>query len=98
MKIIRYKDSQGNIKHGAEQENGIVEVKGCLYDEWELTDAIAALLKEQRVLAYEFRGKRFDCGNKLGYLQATVAYGLEHPDTGDKFREHLKEVLEGSAR
>ena len=45
MKIIRYKDSQGNIKHGAEQENGIVEVKGCLYDEWELTDAIADVSK-----------------------------------------------------
>ena len=61
--------------------------------EIQLTDAIADLLSESPVYAYSFRGERYDCGSKLGYLKATVAYGLEHPGTGDAFREHLREVL-----
>ncbi len=61
--------------------------------EIQLTDGIAALLDESPVYAYSFDGVRYDCGSKLGYLQATVAYGLEHPDTGAAFREHLNEVL-----
>ena len=61
--------------------------------EIQLTDGIAALLDESPVHAYSFDGVRYDCGSKLGYLQATVAYGLSHPDTGERFREHLKDVL-----
>ena len=61
--------------------------------EIQLTDGIAALLDESPVHAYSFDGVRYDCGSKLGYLQATVAYGLSHPDTGARFREHLKTVL-----
>jgi UTP--glucose-1-phosphate uridylyltransferase len=61
--------------------------------EIQLTDGIAALLNESPVYAYSFDGVRYDCGSKLGYLQATVAYGLSHPDTGDRFREHLVELL-----
>ena len=61
--------------------------------EIQLTDAIASLMQEETVLGYRFEGKRYDCGSKLGYLQATVAYGLEHPETGSEFREHLKGVL-----
>ncbi len=61
--------------------------------EIQLTDGIAALLDESPVYAYSFAGARYDCGSKLGYLQATVAYGLNHPDTGERFREHLKDVL-----
>jgi len=61
--------------------------------EIQLTDGIAALLDEAAIYAYSFDGVRYDCGSKLGYLQATVAYGLSHPDTGERFREHLKEVL-----
>lgn len=57
--------------------------------EIQLTDAIAALLSEQRVLAYEFDGKRFDCGNKLGYLQAQVEFGLDHPEFGEEFARYL---------
>ena len=66
--------------------------------EIQLTDGIADLLQEQPVYAYSFTGKRYDCGSKLGYLQATVAYGLAHPDTGEGFREHLKDVLSISGR
>ena len=62
--------------------------------EIQLTDAIADLLDESPVFAYSFSGERFDCGSKLGYLKATVAYGLEHPDTGDAFRSHLSEILQ----
>ena len=61
--------------------------------EIQLTDAIADLLDESPVYAYSFEGKRFDCGSKLGYLKATVAYGLEHPDTGAAFRDHLRDIL-----
>ncbi len=61
--------------------------------EIQLTDGIAALLEEAAVYAYSFDGVRYDCGSKLGYLQATVAYGLDHPDTGEQFRDHLKELL-----
>jgi UTP--glucose-1-phosphate uridylyltransferase len=61
--------------------------------EIQLTDGIAALLSESPIYAYSFDGVRYDCGSKLGYLQATVAYGLNHPDTGEEFREHLRDVL-----
>lgn len=61
--------------------------------EIQLTDAIAMLLKEQDVMAYEFDGKRFDCGSKLGYLQATVEYALEHEMLGEEFRGYLRTLL-----
>jgi UTP--glucose-1-phosphate uridylyltransferase len=67
-------------------------------NEIQLTDGIADLLADSPVYAYSFTGTRYDCGSKLGYLQATVAYGLEHPDTGERFREHLKDVLSISGR
>lgn len=60
--------------------------------EYQLTDAIALLMKEEPVFAYEFKGKRYDCGSKLGYLEATVEYGLEHAELGDDFRNYLKEL------
>lgn len=58
--------------------------------ELQLTDAIAALLIEQQVLAYAFDGVRYDCGSKLGYLQATVEYALKHPEVQDAFAAYLK--------
>ncbi|MGB5629008.1 MAG: UTP--glucose-1-phosphate uridylyltransferase GalU [Woeseiaceae bacterium] len=66
--------------------------------EIQLTDGIADLLNESAVYAYSFKGVRYDCGSKLGYLQATVAYGLEHPDTGERFLEHLRNLLAISGR
>jgi UTP--glucose-1-phosphate uridylyltransferase len=57
--------------------------------EIQLTDAIASLLKEERVLAFRFRGTRYDCGSKLGYLQATVAFGRKHAEVGKAFDEWL---------
>ena len=60
--------------------------------EIQLTDGIAALMREKKVLAYRFKGKRYDCGSKLGYLQATVAYGMKHPETGAAFTAYLKSL------
>ena len=57
--------------------------------EIQLTDAIAALLAHERVLAMRIGGKRYDCGSKLGYLKATVALGLRHPEIGKDFAEFL---------
>ncbi len=58
--------------------------------EIQLTDAIAALLVEEDVLAYEFHGKRYDCGSKLGYLTATVEYALKHPTLRKEFLGYLR--------
>ena len=57
--------------------------------EIQLTDAIAELLKEQSVLAYEFDGTRYDCGSKLGHMKANVEYALRHPELNREFREYL---------
>lgn len=58
--------------------------------EIQLTDAIADLLDDETVLAYEFEGTRYDCGSKLGFLIATVEHGLLHEELKDKFLEYLK--------
>lgn len=58
-------------------------------NEIQLTDAIAALLDYEHVLAYQFDGTRYDCGDKLGYLKAGVEYGLKHPELGEDFRQYL---------
>jgi UTP--glucose-1-phosphate uridylyltransferase len=62
--------------------------------EIQLTDGIAALMRAERVLAYRYAGQRYDCGSKLGYLQATVAIGLKHPETGAGLRACLASLLE----
>jgi UTP--glucose-1-phosphate uridylyltransferase len=59
--------------------------------EIQLTDGIAALMERESVLAYRYKGQRFDCGSKLGYLKATVEMGLRHPETGDAFAQYLRE-------
>lgn len=61
--------------------------------EIQLTDGIAALLKDEQVLAYEFLGKRYDCGSKIGYLEATVEYALKHKELSDEFRAYLQKLL-----
>jgi UTP--glucose-1-phosphate uridylyltransferase len=60
--------------------------------EIQLTDGIAALLQHERVLAFRYDGQRYDCGSKLGYLKATVAMGLKHPETGAEFAEFVKQT------
>jgi UTP--glucose-1-phosphate uridylyltransferase len=58
--------------------------------EIQLTDGIARLLGEEKVLAYAFEGRRYDCGAKLGYLEATVDFGLKHPELADEFAAFLR--------
>jgi UTP--glucose-1-phosphate uridylyltransferase len=58
--------------------------------EIQLTDGIGALMREEAVYAYRFTGTRYDCGSKLGYLQATVEYALAHPALGRDFRRYLR--------
>ena len=60
--------------------------------EIQLTDGIAALRKSEEVFAYSFEGKRYDCGSKIGYLQATVELALQHEELADEFRQYLKQL------
>ena len=60
--------------------------------EIQLTDAISALIREERVLGCRYNGTRYDCGSKLGYLQATVAMGLEHPEVKEEFAAYLQSL------
>jgi len=62
--------------------------------EIQLTDGIAALLADEAVYAYAFEGKRYDCGSKLGYLEATVEYALKHPQLGRRFAHYLSQLVE----
>lgn len=61
--------------------------------EIQLTDAIAKLLQEEPVYSCHFKGKRYDCGSKIGYLEATVAYALKHPELAEEFRQCLGEYV-----
>jgi UTP--glucose-1-phosphate uridylyltransferase len=60
--------------------------------EIQLTDGIARLMHDEAVYAYRFQGKRFDCGSKLGYLQANVEYALAHPELSASFRGYLRKL------
>jgi len=66
--------------------------------EIQLTDAIGRLLREENVVAYEFQGTRYDCGSKLGYLQATVNFALKHPELSSDFKSFLGGLHVGAKR
>src|SRR3990172_2169860 len=70
----------------------LAKVQAGAGGEIQLTDGIAALMREERVLAYRFKGTRYDCGSKLGYLQAMVAYGKKHAEVGADFSAYLKSL------
>jgi UTP--glucose-1-phosphate uridylyltransferase len=61
--------------------------------EIQLTDGIAALLADETVYAYAFEGRRYDCGSKLGYLEATVEFALKHPNLGERFADYLARLM-----
>ena len=67
----------------------LAQVQSGAGGEIQLTDGIAALMQEEQLLAYRFNGIRYDCGAKLGYLQAQVAFGLRHPELRDEFAAYL---------
>jgi UTP--glucose-1-phosphate uridylyltransferase len=60
--------------------------------ELQLTDGIAGLLADEAVHAYTYQGKRYDCGSKEGFLEATVELALQHPEVGESFRSYLKSL------
>lgn len=68
----------------------LMKVKPGAGGEIQLTDGIAALMHEEKLLAYRFEGTRYDCGSKLGYLKAQVAYGLKHDEIRAEFAAYLK--------
>ena len=80
----RYILTPGIFRELARQQKGIG-------GEIQLTDGIANLLKHEKVFAYRFKGTRYDCGSKLGFLQASVSLGLEHAEVGEEFRAWLQE-------
>ena len=61
-------------------------------NEIQLTDAISKLLEKEPVYAHEFEGIRYDCGSKLGYMQASIQYALKDLDIKDEFQSYLKEI------
>jgi len=61
--------------------------------EIQLTEGIDRLIAEQDIHGYVFHGKRYDCGSKLGYLKATIDYGMSHAEVGDEFIKHLRDEL-----
>ena len=63
-------------------------------NEIQLTDALLTLVKEESMYAYDFEGKRYDAGDKLGYLQATVEYALRRPELKDDFMAYLKTITQ----
>jgi UTP--glucose-1-phosphate uridylyltransferase len=60
--------------------------------EIQLTDGIASLMHEETVYAFQYQGKRYDCGSKGGFLEATVELALQHPEVGESFRQYLKNI------
>jgi len=71
----------------------IADLKPGAGGELQLTDAIQTLLKAEQVLAYEYQGVRYDCGSKMGLLQANIELGLEHSEIGDELRQYLANEL-----
>ncbi len=68
------------------------KVKPGAGGEIQLTDGIASLLKEEKAYAYEFDGTRYDCGSKLGYLKATMAFAAKHTEVGKEFNAYLSSL------
>ena len=60
--------------------------------EIQLTDGIARLMNNEAVYAFQYEGKRYDCGSKEGFLEATVELALQHPQVGAHFRDYLKNL------
>lgn len=81
----RYILTPGVFREIASQQRGVG-------GEIQLTDGIAGLLRREKVFAYRYEGKRYDCGSKEGFLQANVELALKHPQLGAGFREYLRSV------
>lgn len=69
------------------------KIQPGLNGEIQLTDAIACLLSTHAVLALPFEGRRYDCGSKIGYMQASIAFGLKHPELKENLRDYLRHCV-----
>jgi len=81
----RYILTPAVFKHIRSQQPGVG-------GELQLTDGIASLMLEESVYAFEYQGKRYDCGSKEGFLEATVELALQHPEVGARFKAYLKSL------
>ena len=81
----RYILSPAVFKHIRSQKPGVG-------GELQLTDGIASLMSQESVYAFEYEGKRYDCGSKEGFLEATVELALQHPEVGAYFKNYLKKL------
>lgn len=81
----RYILTPAVFKHIRSQQPGVG-------GELQLTDGIASLMLEESVYAFEYQGKRYDCGSKEGFLEATVELALQHPEVGVRFKAYLKSL------
>jgi UTP--glucose-1-phosphate uridylyltransferase len=81
----RYILTPNVFKHIRNQSSGVG-------GEIQLTDGIAGLMTEEGVYAFQYSGKRYDCGSKEGFLEATVELALAHPEVGEHFRNYLKNL------
>ncbi len=79
----RYILTPNIFRHIREQASGVG-------GEIQLTDGISSLLGEESVYALQYQGKRYDCGSKEGFLEATVELALQHPEVGEHFRKYLR--------
>ena len=70
----------------------LAKIKKGINGEIQLTDAISKLLKHEKIYAHKINGIRYDCGSKLGYLKATVAYALKHKELASEFRDYLHNI------
>jgi len=91
LEVTDFERAIKRVKLATATSDGLLhETKPGAGGEIQLTDGILALLKEEKVFGYTFEGKRYDAGDKLGMLQATVEFALKRSDLGPKFREFLK--------
>ncbi|MGI6190014.1 MAG: UTP--glucose-1-phosphate uridylyltransferase GalU [Caldicoprobacteraceae bacterium] len=74
----------------------LAHTKPGIGGEIQLTDALQSLVSEEAIYAYDFEGKRYDVGNKLGYLQATVEFALRRDDLKAEFGEYLRDFVQGN--
>lgn len=72
--------------------NYLKQIKKSLNNEIQLTDGVGFLLENETVYAYRYDGVRYDCGSKLGFLQASVDLGLQHNEVGEEFREWIRKI------
>lgn len=74
--------------------NAIEETKPGKGGEIQITDAIKSLIEREKIFAYEFKGIRYDVGEKIGFLKANIAYALKREDLGSELKEYLKKIVE----